>query len=72
MGTGQGNKWEEVHTGELAGERFLARVRSEVRDMCEAKSPREATVSARGPFTGVVGFVYANVICGGQSIVSGC
>ncbi len=30
-----------------------------------------ATASARGPFTDIVGFVYANVICGGQSIMSG-
>jgi hypothetical protein len=40
----------------------------EVRDKCEARSLREATTSARGPFTGVVGFVHANVICGGHKI----
>jgi len=55
-----------MHTGKLAGEGFLARVGSEVRDKCETRSLREATTSARGPFTGVVGFVHANVICGGQ------
>ncbi len=55
-----------VRTGELAGEGFLARVGSQVRDKCEARSLREATTGARGPFTGVVGFVHAYVICGGQ------
>ena len=55
-----------MRTGELAGEGFLARVGSQVRDKCEARSLREATTGARGPFTGVVGFVHANVICGGQ------
>jgi hypothetical protein len=33
-------------------------------DKCEARSLWEATTSARGPFTGVVGFVHAYVICG--------
>jgi len=51
-----------VALGELAGEGFLARVGSQVRDKCEARSLREATTGARGPFTGVVGFVHANVI----------
>jgi hypothetical protein len=72
VSTGQRNKWGEMRTGKLAGEGFLARVGSEVRDKCEARSLREATTSARGPFTGVVGFVHANVICGGQkNIMSG-
>jgi hypothetical protein len=58
----------EMHTGEIASEGFLARVGSEVREKCDARSLRVATTSARGPFTGVVGFgfVHANVICGGQ------
>jgi hypothetical protein len=56
-------------TGELAGEGFLSRVGSEVRDKCEARSLREATTGARGPFTGVVGFVHAYVICGGHKNV---
>jgi hypothetical protein len=55
-----------MHTGELAIEGFLARVESEVNDKCEARTLGEATTSARGPFTGVVGFVHANVICGGK------
>jgi len=58
-----------MRTGELAGEGFLARVGSEVRDKCEARSLREATTGARGPFTGVVGFVHAYVICGGHKSV---
>jgi hypothetical protein len=60
-----------MHTGKLASEGFLARVGSEVRDKCKARSLREATTSARGPFTGVVRFVHANVICGGHKIKSG-
>jgi hypothetical protein len=71
VGTGQRNILGEMHTGELASEGFLARVGPEVRDKCEARSLREATTSARGPFTGVVRFVHANVICGGQKIMSG-
>jgi len=51
-----------VTLGELAGEGFLARVGSEVGDKCEARSLREATTGARGPFTSVVGFVHAYVI----------
>jgi hypothetical protein len=60
-----------VYTRKLAGEGFLPRVGSEMRDKCETRSLREATTSARGPFTGVVRFVHANVICGGQNIMSG-
>jgi hypothetical protein len=55
----------EVHTGELASEEFLTRMGSEVSDKCGARRLREATTSARGPFTGVLGFVHANVICRG-------
>lgn len=40
---------------------------SEVRDKSEARGLRETTTGARGPFTGVVGFVHANVICGGKN-----
>ena len=58
-----------MRTGELAGEGFLARVGSEVRDKCEARSLRETTTGTRGPFTGVVGFVHAYVICGGHKNV---
>lgn len=65
---GQCARWNRMHTRKLAGERFLARVGSEVRDKCETRSLRETTTSARGPFTGVVGFVHANVICGGHKI----
>ena len=66
VGTAQRNKSEGMHTRELASEGFLARVGSEVGDKCETRGLREATTSARGPFTSVVGFVHANVICGGQ------
>jgi hypothetical protein len=58
-----------MRTGEFAGEGFLARVGSEVRDKCEARGLGETTTSARGPFTGVVGFVHAYVICGGHENV---
>ena len=44
----------KLRTRELASEGFLARVGSEVRDKCEARSLREATTSARGPFASVV------------------
>ena len=60
-----------MRTRKLAGEGFLARMGSEVRDKCETRSLGKATTSARGPFTGVVGFVHAYVICGGQKIMSG-
>ena len=67
VGTDQRNKWGgKLHTRELASEGFLVHVGSEMRDKCEAKIQREATTSARGPFTSVVGLVHANVICGGQ------
>ena len=68
VGMGQ-RSGEDMRTGELAGEGFLARVGSEVRDKCEARSLREATTGARGPFTGVAGFVHAYVICGGHKNV---
>jgi hypothetical protein len=64
--TGQRNKWGGgVHTGELASYEFLTRMGSEVGDKCGARRLREATTRARGPFTGVLGFVLANVICRG-------
>jgi hypothetical protein len=58
----------EMHTGKLASEGFrcLARVGSEVRNKCVARGLRKATMRAFDPFTGVVGFVHANVLCGGQ------
>lgn len=55
--------WERFITlGELASEAFFTRVGSEVREKCDTRSLRVATTSALGPFTGVVGFVHANVI----------
>ena len=71
VGTDQRDRFGKMDTWELASKGFLARVGSEVRDKCEARSLRETTTSARGPFTGVVRFVHANVICGGQKIMSG-
>lgn len=44
---------------------------SEVRGKCEERRLREATTSARDPFASVLGFARANVICGGQEIMSG-
>ena len=66
---GEGQLEKGMRTGELAGEGLLSRVGSEVRDKCEARSLWEATTGARGPFTGVVGFVHAYVICGGHKNV---
>jgi hypothetical protein len=42
--TGQRNKWEEVHTGELASYGFLTRMGSEVSDKCEARRLRPRRV----------------------------
>jgi hypothetical protein len=53
-----------MQTGELAIE-GLTRVGLEVRDKCGARMG-VATTKARGPFTGVLGSVHANVICGGR------
>ena len=39
-----------------------------MRDKCEARSLRETTTGARGPFTSVVGFVNTYVICGGKKM----
>ena len=60
-----------MHTGEPASEGFLTRMGWQVRDKCEARSLRDVTISARGPFTSVIGIVHANVICRGQKIMSG-